>query len=97
MTWNISYELAFSLKPVNEWMAPTTARPIEFVGALPDLLFGGVIFDFNHRRPVIATLLSCNLVDVIMFFHDLVRFDFRKIRLYIRGHDMAHPVMPQPR
>ena len=61
-------------------MAPATARHIKFAGALPDLLFGGVFFDFNRRRPVIAARRSCNLDDVMMLFHDLVWFGFGKIR-----------------
>ncbi|HSY17907.1 MAG TPA: hypothetical protein VK815_06205 [Candidatus Acidoferrales bacterium] len=76
---NIIYKLAFSPKPVNERMAPATVRHIEFTGAPPDLIFGGVIFDFNHRRQVSAARWSCSFVDLIMFFHDLASFDLGKL------------------
>ena len=95
-----SHEFAFSLKPVNEWMAPATARHIEYAGALPDLFFGGVIFDFNHRRTVVVAGWTRDLDDVALLFHGLVWFDFGKklaLRLNIRGHDRTHSVMPQPR
>jgi hypothetical protein len=78
--WDISYEFAFSPKPVNEWMAPATARPIEFAGALPDLFFGRVIFDFDHHRPVIAAPWTRNLDGVVLLFHDFGWLIFEKNR-----------------
>ncbi len=97
---NISPELAFSPKPVNQRMTPATAHHIEYPGALPDLFFGGVIFDFNFRRTVVVARWTRNLDDVALLFHDFVWFDFGKKsarRLNIRGHDTVHSVMPQPR
>jgi hypothetical protein len=53
-------------------MAPAATCHIENAGALPDLLFGGAIFNFNRCRMAIVARWARNLDDVTLLFHDFV-------------------------